>query len=282
MDAFKTHEISRMDKGGNKAWKAFFEQHQLTKLSGVGWDQSTVADRYGGEVGDEWKDRLTARVEGRDYVPGEKKEKKSATDSAAASRSATPSRNLAGPGSSAPRDRSPSAASLSGGVGSRKEKNEAYFSKMGAENANRPEDLPPSQGGKYAGFGSAPAPGPEPRTANGALPGLDDLQKDPVAAVSKSFGWFAAAVGKSAKTVNDGFIQPTAQKVFFPRLVPFQVTFLTLGVARRGGSRHDRAHPRGRPRPEPPGRHQGRGRDVQPLRRGRGRGWQRRQARGPA
>lgn len=35
-----------------------------------------------------------------------------------------------------------------------KARNETYFEKMGAENANRPEDLPPSQGGRYTGFGS--------------------------------------------------------------------------------------------------------------------------------
>ena len=49
------------------------------------------------------------------------------------------------------------------------------------------------------------------------LPGLDDLQKDPVAALSKGFGWFTTTVGKTAKSVNEGWVQPTAAKVFlFP------------------------------------------------------------------
>lgn len=81
---------------------------------------------------------------------------------------------------------------------------------MGADNASRPADLPPSQGGKYAGFGSA---GPEPPKAEQKLPGLDDLQKDPMAALTKGFGWFTTTVGKTAKTVNEGYIQPTAQRV---------------------------------------------------------------------
>ncbi|KAI9825101.1 MAG: Zn finger-containing GTPase- Activating Protein for ARF [Thelocarpon impressellum] len=205
MDAFKTHEISRMDKGGNKGWRAFFEQHPLTKLGGVGWDESTVAERYSGDVGEEWRDRLTAKVEGREYVPGEKPEKK------VESRTGTPPvKNLSSMGSSA-RDSSPSASSLGGG---RKTQNETYFAKLGSENATRPADLPPNQGGKYAGFGSTPMPEPEVGGGRGgALPGLDDLQKNPIAAVSQGFGWFAAAVGKSAKTVNNGFIQPTAQKL---------------------------------------------------------------------
>ena len=37
-----------------------------------------------------------------------------------------------------------------------KEQNQDYFARMGSENSSRPENLPPSQGGKYAGFGSSP------------------------------------------------------------------------------------------------------------------------------
>ncbi|KAJ4300205.1 Zn finger-containing GTPase- Activating Protein for ARF [Collariella sp. IMI 366227] len=85
-----------------------------------------------------------------------------------------------------------------------------YFAKLGERNAARPDDLPPSQGGKYAGFGSS---APPPRRDEGALPGFDDLQKDPMAALSKGFGWFASTVTKTAKTVNEGFIQPTAKQL---------------------------------------------------------------------
>lgn len=52
-------------------------------------------------------------------------------------------------------------------------------------------------------------------TNEAKLPGFDDLQRDPVAALTKGFGWFTSTVGKTAKNVNDGFIQPTAQKVVF-------------------------------------------------------------------
>jgi ADP-ribosylation factor GTPase-activating protein 1 len=88
-----------------------------------------------------------------------------------------------------------------------------YFAGLGAANASRPEDLPPSQGGKYAGFGSQPVEAPRREVG---LPGLDDLQKDPVAALSKGFGWFTTTVGKTAKNVNEGWVQPTAAKVFLP------------------------------------------------------------------
>ncbi|KAL8632559.1 hypothetical protein Q9189_001711 [Teloschistes chrysophthalmus] len=47
----------------------------------------------------------------------------------------------------------------------------------------------------------------------GILPGVDEFQKDPVAALTKGLGWFTTTVGKSAKSVNDGWIQPNVQKL---------------------------------------------------------------------
>lgn len=167
------------------------------------WDDATIAERYSGEVGEEWKDRLAAKVEGKDYVPSAKPAPTSrsfngATPISATSRSQTPLGS---------RTDSPSR-----GPGGKAKVDDRYFAGLGAANASRPADLPPSQGGKYAGFGSTPIESPrnEPK-----LPGLDDLQKDPVAALTKGFGWFTTTVGKTAKNVNEGYIQPTAAKVLF-------------------------------------------------------------------
>lgn len=214
MDAFKAAEIERMRLGGNKTWKDFFEQADENKMAGITWEDATIAERYSGDVGEEYKERLTAKVEGGEYVkaaPSQKPKPKAVTavgsqtqmGSAPGSRSQTPS------GTSRIRTVSPGGASL---ADARKAKvDDKYFSKLGAENASRPADLPPSQGGKYAGFGSAP---PEPvRESN--LPGFEDLQKDPVAALTKGFGWFTTTVGKTAKNVNDSYIQPTAQRVCY-------------------------------------------------------------------
>jgi len=35
---------------------------------------------------------------------------------------------------------------------------EDFFARRMAENESKPEGIPPSQGGKYVGFGSSPAP----------------------------------------------------------------------------------------------------------------------------
>lgn len=212
MDAFKAAEIERMRLGGNEGWRRFFEEHADTKMRGLSWDDATIAERYSGEVGEEWKERLSAKVEGREYVPGEKKEVPSLS-----SQSASPAPGASGastaPTRSGPRANTPLGGTRneSPGPGGKIKVDVDYFAKLGERNAQRPDDLPPSQGGKYSGFGSS-APRPQ-RDAQAGLPGLDDLQKDPVAALTKGFGWFTSTVTKTAKTVNEGFIQPTAKQV---------------------------------------------------------------------
>jgi ADP-ribosylation factor GTPase-activating protein 1 len=160
------------------------------------WDDATIAERYSGEVGEEYKDRLTAKVEQKPYVP---------TPKAAPSTSTT----FAAPSSTNSRSQTPARTESPARPGKAKV-DDKYFAGLGAANASRPEDLPPSQGGKYSGFGSAP---PVKEQDGGKLPGFEDLQKDPVAALTKGFGWFTTTVGKTAKSVNEGYIQPTAAKV---------------------------------------------------------------------
>ncbi|KAL2065246.1 hypothetical protein VTL71DRAFT_2915 [Oculimacula yallundae] len=200
MDAFKAMEIERMRLGGNKPWREFFENAEGNQMAGISWDDATIAERYSGEVGEEWKERLSAKVEGKEYVPGVKPPPSKTATPSSTSRSQTPMG----------RTSSPSLSNPPSGPGGKAKVDDKYFAGLGAANANRSADLPPSQGGKYAGFGSAPIerPSDEPK-----LPGLDDLQRDPVAALTKGFGWFTTTVGKTAKTVNEGYIQPTALKV---------------------------------------------------------------------
>lgn len=198
MDAFKQTEIERMRLGGNENWRRFFNEHEQTKMLGLTWDDATIAERYSGEVGEEWKERLSAKVEGREYVPGERKPAAASRTNAEASRSATPLSGTAN-NNNAGRPQSPGKVRV----------DDKYFEGLGAANAARPDHLPPSQGGKFAGFGNQPAPAKKDE----ALPNFDDLQKDPLAALGKGFGWFTSTVTKTATTVNKDFIQPTAKQV---------------------------------------------------------------------
>jgi ADP-ribosylation factor GTPase-activating protein 1 len=209
MDAFKASEIERMRQGGNARWREFFDGHADNVAMGIGFEDATIAERYSGEVGDEWKERLSAKVEGREYVAGEKKTTTTTTAASAPTppmgrKSATHTPTPTGVAAlDSKREASPAPGSGKVKVDDR------YFARLGADNASRPDDVPPNQGGKYAGFGNMPAPVPKDES----VPTLDDLQRDPVAALTKGFGWFTSTVTKTAKTVNDGYIQPTAAKV---------------------------------------------------------------------
>lgn len=216
MDAFKAGEILRMEQGGNDTWKKFFDDHAVTQSEGRTFEDSTIKERYEGEVGEEYKERLAAKVEGREYVPGQ--------------RPPPEQRQQQQQQPSQPSQLSQQGRKGTGGMGmddtaaSKKERNEAYFSKLGNENASRSEALPPSQGGKFTGFGGGLAESPPSRSNSrsrasfmgggaGGGPALDDFQKDPMGTLTKGFGWFTSTVGKSAKTVHESYIQPTAKQL---------------------------------------------------------------------
>ncbi|KIW16734.1 hypothetical protein PV08_03923 [Exophiala spinifera] len=208
MDAFKQGEILRMQYGGNKAWQDFF-----TKNSPIPFDECTIKERYDSEIGEEWKERLSAQVEEREFDKAAFLKERQAIKERQAARSATPAaagaRNSSANGQGG-RTSSPAPGRGPGISAEQKAQNEAYFAKMGEANASRPDTLPPSQGGKYGGFGSGPV---ETQSSSGGIPSADDFSKDPVAALTKGFGWFSAAVGKQAKIVNDSYIQPTAKNL---------------------------------------------------------------------
>lgn len=210
MDAFKQNEILRMQNGGNKAWQDFFNKNSTTSF-----DEATIKERYDCEVGEEWKERLTAQVEERDFDKVAFQKERAAILAKQASRTATPvggARSGSAMGGSGSRTVSPAPGTQprKGISSEQKAQNEAYFARMGEANATRSENLPPSQGGKYGGFGSAPV---EAQRSEGGVPTADEFQKDPMAALTKGFGWFSAAVGKQAKMVNESYIQPTAKNV---------------------------------------------------------------------
>lgn len=196
MDAFKLAEVKRMELGGNKPFKTFFDEHSSNTAIGRVFDDCTIAERYDSDAGEEWKERLTCKVEEREYVPGLTKKEPPAKKAAAG--------EIPTPGGGSGRN-TPSAQGF--GPESQKAKNEAYFASKGAENASRPEGLAPSQGGKYAGFGSSPAPSSNNTDEFGA-PTTDDFQRDPVAALTKGFGWLGSSFAKQAASVNKAYIQP--------------------------------------------------------------------------
>lgn len=226
MDAFKQNEILRMQHGGNKAWQDFYSSNVGSENGGKSFEDTSIKERYESDVGDEWKERLSAKVEDkvfdRDTWKKEREAYKAKVAANASSRSQTPTG--AGPRKGAPSgissshqpsSRSGSPAPRSALPPAQNDRNEAYFSTLGATNASRPKNLPPSQGGRYAGFGSSPPTSSTDPSQNPQerLPSTSEIQADPVAALTKSLGWFTTSISRTAKTVNESYIQPTAKNI---------------------------------------------------------------------
>lgn len=183
--------------------------------------------------------QLACEVEGREFVPSAAAPPSSSEASrlrqprSAGSGRASPSTVGNGNGNAngaSSRSGTPvSSASNVGGVAnsyatSQKAANEDFFAGLGAANASRSADLHPSQGGRYAGFGNTPAPSssssshPSSITSSRALPSLNDLQSDPVKALSKGWGFFSSTVSQATKTINESIVQPGMARAADPDL----------------------------------------------------------------
>ncbi|KAF5799359.1 putative Arf GTPase activating protein [Helianthus annuus] len=66
---------------------------------------------------------------------------------------------------------------------------EEYFARKMAENKSKPEGLPPSQGGKYVGFGSSPTPTPR-----------NDSQGDVFSSVTQGLGKLSVVAASAAQS----------------------------------------------------------------------------------
>jgi len=226
MDAFKGSELARMAAGGNKTYQDFFNSHISNTKDGRTFEASTIPERYDSEAGDEWKERLSCKVEDREFdksnLPKRLPKKQNAAAiagmgaplsgraSAAGSRSQTPLSKTRSNDASFPRSGSPALGTNA--MSSQKSKNEAYFAKLGQANADRPEGVAPNQGGKFSGFGSEPDSWKKEDNFD-APPEISDFQRDPVAALTKGFGWLGASVSKAGKTGYEGWVKPGMQKL---------------------------------------------------------------------
>ncbi|KAL5716640.1 ADP-ribosylation factor GTPase-activating protein agd7 [Ranunculus cassubicifolius] len=88
---------------------------------------------------------------------------------------------------------------------------EGFFAKKIAENESRPEGLPPSQGGKYVGFGSTPPPSAQRNASQGGI-----ALKDTVSVVSQGLGRLslvAASAAQSAASVVQAGTKELTSKV---------------------------------------------------------------------
>lgn len=208
MDQFKPEETLRMEIGGNERLKKYFIDN------GVDLNLSPK-QKYDDYVAEDYKEMLTCEVEGKEFVAKDHSGEKLPDINNTASTTTDP----------VSRGR-PTSVPL---TNEQKQKNEAYFADLGAKNDQRPDHLPPSQGGKYGGFGNTPAPSNTTsnnnnnnnsnnnnnNNNNSSLSSftLDNFQNDPLGTFTKGWGLFSSTVVKSVQEVNNSVIKPSIDQI---------------------------------------------------------------------
>ncbi|AMD19184.1 HBR283Cp [Eremothecium sinecaudum] len=205
MDQFKPDELLRMEKGGNEQLCDYLASHNID----VKLPQKL---KYDNPIAEDYKEKLTCLCEGREWVEREHPEFDASQLSAGEfSGSEFPAASGAHSAEKIESRRS-ATPQLSE---DQKQKNESYFADLGNRNQQKPAHLPPSQGGRYQGFGNTTTPSVEEhkRGGLGADLSLDNLQKDPWGTLTKGWGLFSTAVTKSVEEVNEAVIKPSIQQL---------------------------------------------------------------------
>ncbi|XP_042461007.1 probable ADP-ribosylation factor GTPase-activating protein AGD6 [Zingiber officinale] len=221
MDSWSEIQLKKMEAGGNDRLNAF--------LAGYGVDKETdIVAKYNTRAASVYRDRIQALAESRPWQdpPVVKEALNSVGKSPPLGLNGGNNKKLSSNGgwdswdedgfhSDATRNQSAGAirAGTGGGFGGSKltaisisteEKytrsqmeasaanKESFFTRKMEENESRPEGIPPSQGGKYVGFGSAPPP-----QRNNPQ---SDVLRDTVSVVSQGFGRLSLVASSAAQS----------------------------------------------------------------------------------
>lgn len=175
MDKWKDVELEKMKVGGNKNARTFLDAQD-------DWDDTlTIQKRYNTRAAALYRDKISTLAQGKswDQASAMARLKDSGFSSSYSTHSNSSANNggmqhsrSSGSMQSSGYSSSSSAGGYQNGGGYQdtsyqqfstaefKSQKEEFFSRKQEENASRPENLPPNQGGKYAGFGYTRDPPP--------------------------------------------------------------------------------------------------------------------------
>lgn len=209
LDKWSEDQVQKMKLGGNGKWKQWCKDHGSSENYN---SDMSIPVLYSTHFAAQYRDKLTAELEGRPWSPSDTPPSlmlSQDSDSSAALRK--PRAQL---GAKLSLSRTNSATSTRPGTptaSNKKVENEAYFASLGSINAQRPDDLPPSQGGKYVGFGSNPS-----RSISDPN-GWDDSAGG-MAVLSKGWGFLSSTLTQAHKALNDNVVKPAQEKAADPEL----------------------------------------------------------------
>jgi len=200
MDAWNPDQLKRMQAGGNAKLNTFLEQYGVSK-------HTDIKEKYNSKGAEFYREKIRAEVDGRSYLPpapsevlvplprpksyaGPRTSSSAGWDTwdndASSPVHAASANNLSSNSGKSEYTMSQLEASAS--------RKEDFFARKMVENAGRPENLPPSQGGKYVGFGSTPAPAPR----QSAPQNIDDVSE----LFSRGLSGLGALAGQAAEVAK--------------------------------------------------------------------------------
>lgn len=197
MDKWKDSELEKMRVGGNSRCADFFSAQSDI------YEGMSLQEKYNTRGAALYRDKIATEAEGKTW-----------------SEQTSSARNWKPPSSRSSSSRN-SQSSFGGGSGSggdearygngmtvseMKASTENYFAGIQAANANRRDDVPPSQGGKYGGFGS----NGQSHTMKSSN---DDLLAEAMSSISAGWTMTVNAATKAAEAVNEKVIAPTREKL---------------------------------------------------------------------
>lgn len=237
MDTWQEEQVRRMQIGGNAPFLDSMQSYTPAEQGGFKEGMS-IHDKYHCWAATQYREKVDADLHDKPWSPS------------APSEDFTSQRNRVGPTGSRPTSAqglrksrasartttstisrtdssspslssNPVSPSLSGSKpADQKAANEAYFTSLGSLNSSRPDDLPPSQGGRYQGFGNTPevpaGSHPSYGLSSHSAPTLSEFQDNPVAAISKGWSIFSSAVVGASRAVSENVIQPGVERVTDP------------------------------------------------------------------
>lgn len=149
MDKWKDIELEKMKVGGNRNARVFFEAQPDYD------DNMPLVQKYNIKAAALYRDKISALAQGKSWDI----KKSPAQNYSPGIVTSTSSPNLRKSDSNNSVSNANSYDTYQGGYQNSfnpndiKDQKNAFFSRIQAENANRRSDVPPSQGGKYSGFG---------------------------------------------------------------------------------------------------------------------------------
>jgi len=205
MDKWKESELAKMKAGGNRKARMFLDAQD-------DWnDSSPVSQKYQSRACALLKDKIMVESQGGSWSV----ETSSARNQAKTSRSgggaglksdhSVKKSTTYSDGFSSKSGGSQSYSSYQNGSEGQgpdlqsaefKREKEDFFSRTQKDNANRPEDLPPNQGGKYAGFGNTVDTPPRSYSTN-------DFYDSSVGGLTSSWSAFSLGASKLTSKVAD-------------------------------------------------------------------------------